>query len=155
MIILGIDPGLASCGYGLIKKTRRGLNFLECGLIKTPAETELEKRLWLINRDLKKILTQYQPQEASVEDIFFFHNQKTALKISQVHGVIMLALKQRKIPIYWYTPLQIKQALTGYGRASKKEIQKKVISLLKLKEVPRPDDVADALATALCHAQVN
>jgi crossover junction endodeoxyribonuclease RuvC len=151
MIILGIDPGTAIIGYGLIKKDRE-ISLLDYGCITTSKELTSAERLKELHTKLEKIIKKYKPDIAAVEDIFFFKNLKTAIKVSQARGVILLAAAQQKIPVFEYTPLQIKQAITTYGRAEKIQVQKMVKLLLNLKEIPKPDDAADALAVAICCA---
>ncbi|MFH1564318.1 MAG: crossover junction endodeoxyribonuclease RuvC [bacterium] len=160
-IILGIDPGLATTGYGIIIK--RGDNFLvvNYGTIDTaPVSPQSPRgdcggagfadRLEKIHNELDKIIKKYKPDVIAVEELFFAKNAKTALLVGQARGVIILTAIQSKVKIYEYTPLQIKQALTGYGRADKNQIQQMVRILLKLKSIPKPDDAADALAVAIC-----
>jgi len=151
MKILGIDPGTATTGWGVIKKTKK-LNWVGHGLITTPANLSTAERLVKLNREISSLIKKYKPSIAAVEDIFFFKNLKTAIKVSQARGVILLAISKSKIPIVEYTPLQVKQAVACYGRAEKIQVQKMVKILLNLKEIPRPDDAADALAIAICCA---
>jgi len=151
MIILGIDPGTAIIGYGLIKKDRE-ISLLDYGCITTSKELTSAERLKELHTKLEKIIKKHKPDIAAVEDIFFFKNLKTVIKVSQARGVILLAAAQQKIPVFEYTPLQIKQAITTYGRAEKIQVQKMVKLLLNLKEIPKPDDAADALAVAICCA---
>lgn len=149
MKILGIDPGTAIIGYGVIDSGRK-LELIDYGCIKTSADLSTADRLVVLNKELKKILKKYKPDAVAVEDIFFFKNLKTAIKVSQARGVILLTIAHLKIPIYEFTPLQIKQAVACYGRAEKIQVQKMVKALLNLKEIPKPDDAADALAVAIC-----
>lgn len=169
MIILGVDPGVAITGYGVIKKIKsrpRGrallkaegkkkskakLKCLDYGLIKTKPSLAPEKRLKKIHNQINKLIKKYQPEVLAVERIYFFKNLKTAIPVAQAKGVILLAAAKKKIPVYEFTPLQVKMVITGYGRAEKKQIQKMVKVLLNLKELPRPDDAADALAIALTY----
>lgn len=151
MIILGIDPGTATTGWGVIKKTKK-LNWVKHGLITTPANLSTAERLVRLNKEISSLIKKYKPSIAAVEDIFFFKNLKTAIKVSQARGVILLAISKSKIPIVEYTPLQVKQAVACYGRAEKIQVQKMVKALLNLKEIPKPDDAADALAIAICCA---
>ncbi len=151
MIILGVDPGTATTGWAVVEEKNGGAKPLAFGHISTSVRKEAAERLEEIGRDVKKIVQKYKVREAAVEDIFFFKNLKTAIKVSEARGAILLTLQQQKIKITSYTPLQIKQALTGYGRAEKKQIQQMVKNVLKLKSIPRPDDAADALAIAICH----
>ncbi len=156
MIILGIDPGLATIGYGIIRTTdkkQRAKNKLKClnyGCIITKPGTLTTERLKKINQGLNKIINHYKPEVLAVENVYFFKNLKTALPVSQAKGVILFTAAKKKIPTYEFTPLQIKMAITGYGKADKKQIQKMIQILLKLKELPTPDDSADALAAAVC-----
>lgn len=154
MIILGIDPGTAATGYGLIKKDR-DLKIIDYGCIRTETKFSTAERLEQINKRLVKIIKKHKPQKIAVENLFFFKNVKTAIKVSQARGVILATAAQMRTPVEEYTPLQIKQAVTGYGRADKNQIQKMVKLLLRLKETPKPDDAADALATAICCANNN
>jgi len=149
MIILGIDPGTAIIGYGVIDSSRK-LELIDYGCIKTSADLSTADRLVILNKELEKLLKKFKPDAAAVEDIFFFKNLKTAIKVSQARGVILLTIAHLKIPIYEFTPLQIKQAVACYGRAEKIQVQKMVKTLLGLKDIPKPDDAADALAVAIC-----
>ena len=152
MKILGIDPGTVAIGLGLIeyKNKKATLVAFDC-LTTDPKETTAE-RLNDLHQKLTKFIKEYKPEIITVEDIFFFKNTKTVIKVSQARGVILLAASQQKITVYEFTPLQIKQALTGYGRAEKKQVQHMVKAVLGLKEIPQPDDAADALAAAICCA---
>jgi crossover junction endodeoxyribonuclease RuvC len=154
MIVLGIDPGTAIVGFGLIEKENRGqkLRLIKYGCIETSAKFSTAERLKIIHEELSSLLKKYKPDIAAVEDIFFFKNLKTAIKISQARGVILLAIAEKKITVAEFTPLQIKQAVTCYGRAEKIQVQKMVKTLLGLNEIPKPDDAADALAVAICCA---
>ena len=149
---MGIDPGTAATGYGLIKKLPDKLKIIDYGCLKTEPKFSTAERLKQIDQQLTKLIKKYKPQRIAVEDIFFFKNLKTAIKVSQARGVILARAAQPKVSVIEYTPLQIKQAVTGYGRADKKQVQKMVKVLLNLKEIPQPDDAADALATAICCA---
>lgn len=152
MIILGIDPGTAIVGYGFINKTSRNLELIDYGCIFTEPQYSTAERLIKIEQQLTALIKKHNPQVISVEDLFFFKNIKTAVKVSQARGVILATAARMKIPINEYTPLQIKQAVTTYGRAEKKQVQRMVKLLLNLKEIPQPDDAADALAAAICCA---
>ena len=152
MIILGIDPGTATTGFGLIEVLQDKITHLEHGVIKTKAKTKAPLRLSEIFKQLQKLIKQHQPEVAAVEKLFFGVNTKTAFSVGEARGVILLACAEQKLEIGEYTPLEVKMALTGYGRADKQQIQQMVKSLLKLKEIPKPDDAADALAIAICHA---
>ena len=153
MTILGIDPGLATIGYGLIKIQQNNYHHLTHGVIQTPSNLNNSERLLLIHLQLKKLIQKLKPKKCAVEQLFFHKNVKTAIQVSQARGVILLTIAQTKIPIFEFTPLQIKQALTTYGRASKLQMQKMVKAVLKLDKIPQPDDAADALATAVCCGQ--
>lgn len=152
MIILGIDPGTATTGYGVIEKKKKSVKFIACGCIKTSSKLSDEKRLSIIHKDLKKLIKKYKPNQIAVEKLYFGDNAKTAMVVGQARGVILLGAAQAKLPVSEYTPLQVKIAITGYGRAEKKQIQRMVKVLLNLKKIPRPDDAADAVAVAICHA---
>ena len=151
MIILGVDPGTATTGYGLIRKNRE-LKLIDYGCIKTTTGLTTAERLKKLHDQLNVLIKKHKPNMMAVEDIFFFKNLKTAIKVSQARGVILLTAAKIKIPVFEYTPLQIKQAITSYGRAEKIQVQKMVKLLLDLKEIPKPDDAADALAAAICCA---
>jgi len=152
MIILGIDPGTAIIGYGIIEKLSDKLKVIEYGCITTKTEYSTAERLDQLDQELIKLIKKHKPDKMAVEDIFFFKNLKTVIKVSQARGVILMRGARIKIPIFEYTPLQVKQAVTSYGRADKKQVQEMVKLLLKLKEIPKPDDAADALAIAICCA---
>lgn len=151
-IVLGIDPGIADTGYGVISVNGGCLECLEYGSIKTPAALALPNRLTQLYQELTSLLIKYQPQAAAIEQLFFNKNVKTALIVGQARGVVLLALNQAKVPIIDFTPAQVKRAVSAYGQASKLQVQKMVQMILKLKELPRPDDAADALAVAICGA---
>ena len=152
MITLGIDPGLATVGFGVVESVRgNDFNALEYGAILTKPNLSVEDRLCEIYDNVDELCKTFKPDAVSVEKLFFNTNEKTAINVAEARGVILLALKKNNIPIYEYTPLQIKQALTGYGRAEKKQIMYMVKTLLKLEKEPKPDDTADALAAAICH----
>ncbi len=153
MIITGIDPGTAATGWGVIKKVRKNLKCLGFGVIKTSPGFPDGERLKILNNELNKIIKKYKPKVMAVESLYFFKNLKTAMPVSQAKGVILLTAAKKKIPVHEFTPLQIKMAITGYGKADKKQIQKMVKTLLDLKELPRPDDAADGLAAAICCSQ--
>lgn len=153
MIILGLDPGLATLGYGVIEKDEKGgCKALDCGVVVTPKEETLPVRLAMLEEGVTKLLDRYKPDEVAIEELFFSKNITTGIAVAHARGVTLLACVKFCGKLYEYTPMQIKQALTGYGKAEKKQIQLTVASLLKLKSVPKPDDAADALAVALCHA---
>ena len=151
--ILGIDPGIADTGYGLVKKDKSGnLACLGYGSIKTKAKTAMDERLEIINKELTKVIKKNKPKLIAIEQLFFCKNVKTALIVGQARGVVLLSARQNKIPITEFTPLQVKQAVAAYGQASKIQVQKMVKLLLNLGKLPQPDDAADALAIAICAA---
>jgi len=152
MKILGIDPGTAMTGYGLIKDQGSKLEVIDYGGIRTSPQNSLAQRLCKINGELERLINIYAPQVVVVEELFFNKNVRTALAVGQARGVILLTAAKAGLEVREYTPLQVKQALTGYGRAKKQQIQYMVKMLFKLEKVPQPDDVADALAIAVCHA---
>jgi crossover junction endodeoxyribonuclease RuvC len=152
MRVLGIDPGTAIVGWGILEIEGSQMTPIAYGHIATSATLPLSERIAEIARDLREISKKYSPDEASVEKIFFFKNQKTVIAVSQARGAILLTLETLGIRLFEYTPLQVKQSLTGYGRAEKRQMQILIKNILKLSEIPKPDDVADALALALCHA---
>ena len=152
MIILGIDPGIATLGYGVIEKDAKG-NFraIDCGVVVTPKEESLPVRLAILEEGINKILDKFKPDEVAMEELFFSKNITTGIAVAHARGVALLTCVKACGRLYEYTPMQIKQALTGYGRADKKQMQSVVTSLLRLNSIPKPDDAADALAIALCH----
>ena len=152
MIILGIDPGIATVGWGVVSCEKGNFRYIDCGIISTPAGMRVERRLYLIHRALDDIITRYTPNEISVEELFYQNNQKTVINVAQARGVILLTAEEHRLPIAEYTPLQVKQAIVGYGRAEKGQVMYMTKLLLHLDEVPKPDDTADALAIAICHA---
>ena len=152
MIILGIDPGIAIVGYGIIDYSMGKFRVLDYGAITTPAHTPSEDRLATIYEDMNTLIKTYRPEEMAIEELFFNNNQKTAIQVAEARGVILLAARQNHLCINEYTPLQVKQAVVGYGRAEKQQVQNMVTSILGLKKVPKPDDTADALAIAVCNA---
>ena len=152
MKILGIDPGTATVGWAVIEEIRGKLTPLDYGHISTSKDKELAERLFEISNDITAIIQKHHPDEASVEELFFFKNVKTVMSVSQARGAILLTLQTQRVKIFEYTPLQVKQSLTGYGRAEKHQVQAMVKNILKLQEIPKPDDTADALALALCHS---
>lgn len=155
MRILGIDPGLATVGWGVIDVINGKPKAVSCGVISTPKEDALPKRLLTIENDLKRLIEKFEPDEIALEELFFNSNVTTAINVSQARGVILLTCIKQVGKLYEYTPLQIKQALTGYGRAEKKQIQEMTKTFLNLAKIPKPDDAADALAVALTHSQTN
>ncbi|OGH16375.1 MAG: crossover junction endodeoxyribonuclease RuvC [Candidatus Levybacteria bacterium RIFCSPHIGHO2_02_FULL_37_10] len=160
MIILGIDPGIARCGWGVIQiqnstlRLRSGQEFKiqNYGCIETKAEIAVEKRLKIIYDKIVKIIKDYNPDVLAIEELFFTNNAKTAFKVGEARGAIILAGAMQKIPVFSYTPLQVKIAVTGYGNADKVQVGRMIKAILKLKEMPKPDDAADALAVALTRA---
>ena len=152
MIILGIDPGIATLGYGVIEKDERG-NFraVDYGVILTPKDEGLPVRLAMLEEGVKKVLDKYKPDEVAMEELFFSKNITTGIAVAHARGVALLTCVKACGKLYEYTPMQIKQALTGYGKADKKQIQSVVASMLRLQSIPKPDDAADALGIALCH----
>ena len=152
MIILGIDPGTATTGFGVIKKEGNKLYPINYGCIETKPNTAMPDRLNEILKQTEKIIKKHKPEVMACEELFFFKNAKTVITVAQARGVLVVAARKNMIPVFEYTPLQIKQALTGYGRAEKEQMQKMVKILLSLDKIPKPDDAADALAVAICHA---
>jgi crossover junction endodeoxyribonuclease RuvC len=152
MRILGIDPGTGILGFGVIEADKGKAQLVDAGVIRTPAKEDDAVRLKTIFEEITDIIAQTKPQEMAVEKLFFAQNVTTAMTVAQARGVVLLAGKQANLDIFEYTPLQIKQALTGYGRAEKKQIQEMVRVILKLQTVPKPDDCADALAAAITHS---
>ncbi len=153
MIILGIDPGIATLGYGVIEKDDRGnCRAVDYGVVVTPKEESLPVRLAILEEGVSKILEKFRPDEVAMEELFFSKNITTGIAVAHARGVAMLACVKSCGRLFEYTPMQIKQALTGYGRADKLQMQEVVASLLRLTAIPKPDDAADALAIALCHA---
>lgn len=153
MIILGIDPGTARAGFGVIKASAKNLSMIACGCMTSEKEDTPEKRLKLIHNQTWALVRKHKPKVMAIERLFFNRNAKTVTAVNRATGVIILAAAKAKIPVFEYMPVQIKSMIDGYGRASKKDIQKRVVKILNLKETPKPDDVADALAVALCHYQ--
>lgn len=151
MRILGIDPGTATTGWAVVEEKNKNPRLVACGCVNTSKFKSDAERLVEIGRDIGLLIKKYKPTEAAIEDLFFFKNLKTAITVAQARGVILYEIKKNSIPLFAYTPLQVKQALTGYGRAEKKQIQLMVKNILKLKSTPKPDDAADAVAVAICH----
>ncbi|MFA5729774.1 MAG: crossover junction endodeoxyribonuclease RuvC [Candidatus Paceibacterota bacterium] len=155
MIILGIDPGTATTGFGVIeykKKNKKQIVCLDYGIIQTSPKQTVGERLIQLNFDLNEIIKKYKPEMAAVESLFFFKNLKTAMPVSQARGVILYTLSKKNVPFIELTPQQAKTSVTGYGKATKNQVQKMVQNLLCLEELPKPDDAADALALAICCA---
>ncbi len=153
MLTLGIDPGTAITGYGLVEGRGDRLTLVECGILTTPAGEPLPRRLQAIYNGLTHLVQEKRPDNAAVEQLFFSQNARTALAVGHARGVALLAVTMMGLPVFEYTPLQVKQAVTGYGRASKEQVQSMVRVLLGLDTIPQPDDAADAVAIAICHLQ--
>ena len=149
--VLGVDPGTATTGWAILEEEKGKVIPIAYGHISTSPSRSTAERLKEVSDDIEEIIKKYTPSEGAVEDLFFFKNVKTVIKVSQSRGGILLALERMGVKVFEYTPLQVKQALTGYGRAEKKQVQIMVKNILKLKEIPKPDDTADAIAIALCH----
>ena len=155
MRVLGIDPGFALVGFGIVEENNGRLKALDYGVISTPKEESISTRLAMIYKGMCDLIDTYKPDAIAIEELFFFKNQKTVIPVAEARGVIVLAGIQKLGNLYEYTPLQIKQALTGNGRAEKKQIQYMVTNILGLEKIPKPDDAADAVAVALTHLQTN
>ena len=153
MRILGIDPGVATIGFGLVEASRACVKLLQYGVITTPAGMPLSTRLHQISQDLSQLLQTVRPDEAAVEELFFSKNITTGIAVAHGRGVILLEVERAGVPVYEYTPMQVKQAVAGYGGADKRQVMLMTQRLLKMKDVPRPDDAADALAIAICHGR--
>lgn len=155
MIILGIDPGLAIVGFGVLDKQKNRTDVVDYGVITTPKEDTLPIRLEKIYKGMCELIDRYKPEQVALEELFFNTNITTGIAVAEARGVIILACINKGCKLFEYTPLQIKQALTGNGRADKHQVQFMVKAILKLNSIPRPDDAADGLAAALCHSQTN
>ena len=153
MIILGIDPGVATVGFGVIEAQRGNITPIRYGVISTPAGERLARRISRIYHDMLELIETFHPDVISIEELFFNTNITTGISVAHGRGAVLLAGEEAGIPMYEYTPLQVKQAITGYGRADKKQMMEMVRRLLNLTSVPKPDDAADALAIAICHAR--
>ncbi len=151
MTVLGIDPGLAIVGWGVLEKTKGSMRPVSFGSITTEAHTKVEDRLAVIYSDMESLLKKFKPDAVSIEELFFNTNRTTAIEVAEARGVILLAARQHCVSCFEYTPLQVKQAVVGYGRAEKKQVINMVTTLLGLPKPPKPDDTADALALAICH----
>lgn len=149
MIILGLDPGTATTGYGIIKIEGNQMIHIDHGCILTAASSPLHERLGQIAFEVRQLIAHHSPDRVAVEDLFFFKNVSTAITVAQARGVLLSIAAEHQLPVYSYTPLQVKQALTSYGRADKKQMQKMVALILGLSELPSPDDAADGLAIAV------
>lgn len=152
MRIIGIDPGYAIVGFGILEYNRAQFQVVDYGAVTTPADMDFNSRLLEIYNDLCYILDKFRPDFLAIERLYFTSNQKTAIDVAQARGIVLLAARQRNIEVFEYTPLQVKQSVTGYGKAVKKQVQEMTTRILKLPEIPKPDDTADALAIAICHA---
>lgn len=155
MVVLGIDPGLATLGWGVLKSNRGRFETVDYGVVLTPKEESLPVRLAMLEEGVNELIDKYHPDEIALEELFFNNNITTGINVAQARGVILLTCVKKCGRLYEYTPLQIKQALTGYGRADKKQMQIMVKTLLRLDNIPKPDDAADALAVALTHCQTS
>jgi crossover junction endodeoxyribonuclease RuvC len=153
MRILGIDPGIATVGFGVVDSVGGKLSLVSCGVISTPANTSLSSRLDRIYDDMTELIRTFSPDEIACEELFFNTNITTGISVAHGRGVILLACYKAGVPAFEYTPLQVKQSVVGYGRAEKKQVIYMVQRILKLKSAPKPDDAADALALAICHAR--
>lgn len=153
MKILGIDPGYGITGFGLLHAERSQFRLLRCGAITTPPNTDFYWRLGVIYNDMVQLLTMEKPDAVAIEELFFGHNVTTGINVAQARGVILLAVQQANVPIFEYKPMQVKQAVVGYGNASKHQVMDMTKRILHLEAVPKPDDAADAVAIALCHAR--
>ncbi|MBQ8584281.1 MAG: crossover junction endodeoxyribonuclease RuvC [Clostridia bacterium] len=153
MRILGIDPGLATVGWAVLESGRGILRPVAYGAITTPAHTDIEKRLLMIKKDIEELIDKYSPEEMAIEELFFNTNITTGIAVAEARGVILCAACAKGLKISEYTPLQVKQAVVGYGKAEKRQVIAMVTSILKLSAPPKPDDTADAVAIAICHSQ--
>ena len=153
MRILGIDPGYGITGFGLVDAQRGQFQLLRCGAITTPAGMDFSARLEIIYEDMRQLLEVAKPDAVAIEELFFGQNVTTGIGVAQSRGVILLAIRQAGLPVYQYKPMQVKQAVVGYGNATKHQVQDMTKRLLHLQAMPKPDDAADAIAIALCHAR--
>ena len=151
MLVLGVDPGIAITGWGVVSKDADDLHLVDYGTIDTSKNTPLPQRLQTIHRELGEIISQHRADAVAVEKLFFSKNVRTALTVGQARGVVLLAVAEGGVPLYEYTPLEVKQSVVGYGRATKDQVQQLVKLLLSLDFIPQPDDAADAIAVAICH----
>lgn len=152
MIIMGIDPGTATTGYGVVDKQGSKVTFVACGAMLTDKNSPMQERLLSIHTQLRDLLDQYSPEVVATEQLFFSNNVTTAMQVGRSVGVVMLTVAQRGLPWVEYRPMEVKMAVVGYGAAEKKQVQYMVMQILGLSKVPKPDDAADALAIAICHA---
>ena len=153
MVILGIDPGVATIGFGVINAERQKNTLIQYGTITTPAWIPLASRLLQISNDMEELIHLFQPDEMAIEELFFSTNITTGISVAHGRGVILLAAEKLGVPIFEYTPIQVKQAVAGYGKADKKQVMLMTQRLLHMNRIPRPDDAADALAIAICHSR--
>ncbi len=153
MIILGIDPGVATIGFGLVRAERNRNQLLRYGVITTPPGIPLSNRLLQISNDMEELIHAFHPDEMAVEELFFTKNITTGIAVAHGRGVILLAAEKLGVPVFEYTPMQVKQAVVGYGKAEKRQVMLMTQHLLHMKEIPKPDDAADALALAICHSR--
>lgn len=153
MLILGIDPGYAIVGFGLVESQGGRQRLVACGAINTPAGGRLSARLWQIGTDLEELIGKFKPDAMAIEELFFNNNVTTGIGVAQARGVILMTAEKMGLPIYEYNPSQVKQAVVGYGKAEKKQVMDMTKRILGLSAVPKPDDAADAVAIALCHAR--
>ena len=153
MVILGIDPGVATIGFGVLRAERGKNTLLQYGVITTPAGIPLSQRLVQISEDMEQLIRQFKPDEMAVEELFFSKNITTGIAVAHGRGVILLSAEKLSVPVFEYTPMQVKQAVVGYGAAQKRQVMLMTQRLLGMKEVPKPDDAADALAIAICHSR--
>jgi len=153
MRVLGIDPGVATIGFGVVDFQRTSQQLVQYGIITTPAGIPLSSRLLQLSRDMAELIGQFKPDEMAVEELFFSKNITTGIAVAHGRGVILLEAERLGIPVFEYTPMQVKQAVVGYGKAEKRQVMLMTQRLLRMKEIPRPDDAADALAIALCHGR--
>lgn len=155
MRILGIDPGVATIGFGVVEhdRSRPRPQLIQYGVITTPAGLPLSRRLWQISRDMEELIGTFHPDEAAIEELFFSKNITTGIAVAHGRGVLLLELERAGVPVFEYTPMQVKQAVAGYGGADKRQVMLMTQRLLAMKQLPRPDDAADALAIAICHGR--
>ncbi|MEN4012851.1 MAG: crossover junction endodeoxyribonuclease RuvC [Chloroflexota bacterium] len=151
MLVVGIDPGIATTGYGFVRDTDAGIQLIGYGVVTTSPGLSIAQRLSILYQELNQILSLHQPESGAVEKLFFQKNVSTAISVGQARGVALLALAHNQVEVSEYTPLEIKQAVTGYGGAEKMQVQRMVKTVLAMEDIPRPDDAADALAIAICH----
>ena len=152
MKILGLDPGYATVGYGAVEYVNSSFSLIRYGAVRTGADELFERRLLIIDTELRNIINSVRPDAVAIEKLYFTSNHKTVIDVAQARGVITLCVTREDVPIYEYTPLQVKQSVVGYGRAEKSQVMEMTRVILALKELPKPDDAADALAVAICHA---